>query len=414
MHFINKVTGLYHLSSKDIGRMLLYLVAFVPMIYKLISPFFILAGLSQYTIIIIPTMVIIGVILSFREIQSKITIPIILTYIFIAFLLFLSPIIHPDTQEFFNENYISFIFTVSPYVFVGILIDYVRDWRLLRFVARMGVLVQLFWQICLLVGLVQTDLASDESLGEQMQTAYQLLFPIFILIISISIESTKIDVMLLIIGILMLTFMGTRGPIVVFMFFVVGYLLFFKQYKSYAILKKILIIMLFALVYYYLKYILLFLLGLAVYLGFSTRVFDSIINEEIANINSSSGRDTFYGNILSAIKEDSVGFGYGWGGDRLFTPDGKYAHNFELEVLCQFGIIGGGLLLLIIALYIFKSYKVSKSNSTVNFWYVMFSLGIIALQFSNTYIQYPIFFVYIGYLISCRNTPIKLKYRSSV
>lgn len=400
--FIRYITGLSRVSSRDVGRILLYLVAFVPYIYKLISPFFILAGLSSLTVIIMPTLVFLGIVMCWPNLKVAMSPAGVTAYLLITILLAFSPVVHIDIIPFFEKNYLTFIFTVLPFLFVGLLIDYERDWKILRFVSRMGVLVQLFWQTCLLLGLVETDLGSEESLGEQMESAYQLLFPIVLLMISISREKTLIDLILGIIGTILLFFMGARGPIVVFLVFLLGYLVIFKSYKTYAFFKKCGVIICFGIICYFLQEILLSILPWAESLGFSTRVFDSILNNQMVSLEDSSNRDSFYGSVFRAIFADSTGFGYGWGGDRLFTPTKGYAHNLELELLCQFGYIGGSILLFCILWFTFRRYRYSKKEKTETVWYALFCCGFMALQFSYTYVQYPLFFVFLGYMMNKR------------
>ena len=180
--FFCTITGLRSISRAEKGRILLYLVAFVPMIYKLISPFFIIIGMASYTVGIIPAMVILGIIMAWGNLRKSIRGLHIFLYFLAVLILYSSPIFQPRTILLFNENFWPFISSVLPFVFVGLLIDYKRDKYLLRFVARIGVIEQLFWQMCLLAGLVQTELGTADSLGEQMEIAYQLLFPIFILL----------------------------------------------------------------------------------------------------------------------------------------------------------------------------------------------------------------------------------------
>lgn len=398
---IRLITGIQSITNLEKGRILLYLVAFVPMIYKLISPFFILAGLANYTVVIIPTMVILGIIMSWKNLREAIHIQHVLLYFFIVFLLLPSPIIFPKTLYLYEENYWPFISSVLPFVFVGLLIDYNRDKYLLRFVARMGVIEQLFWQMCLLAGLVQTELGTANSLGEQMESAYQLLFPIFILYNSLAKEKNIIDVILSIIGTALLFLMGARGPIVVFATFVVGYFVFFKHYCKNGLLKRGIAISLFAIFYYYIELIILAILPIAMTLNFSTRVFDSILDNKMVNMQESSSRDDFYGNVINVIKSDN-GFGHGWLSDRLFTPDGMYVHNLELEILCQFGYIAGAFLLIILFYFIFKRFFYDKNHGQTSFWYIMLCSGFFALQFSYTYVEYPLFFIFIGYLLSNR------------
>lgn len=396
---IRIITGIQSITKAEKGRILLYLVAFVPMIYKLISPFFILAGLANHTVVIIPTMVILGIIMSWKNLRESIHLRHVLLYLLIVFLLFISPIIYPKTLDLHDDNYWPFISSVLPFFFIGLLIDYKRDKYILRFVARMGVLEQLFWQMCLLAGLVQAELETADSLGEQMESAYQLLFPIFILYNCLTKEKNIIDVILAIIGTVLLFLMGARGPIVVYAIFVVGYFVFFKQYRKKAWLRRGIAISLFATFYYYLELIILAILPIAMTLGFSTRVFESILDNKMVNMKESSSRDDFYGNVIKVIKNDD-GFGHGWLSDRLFTPDGMYVHNLELEILCQFGYIAGGLLLIILFYLICKRFFYDKRLEVISFWYIMLCSGFFALQFSYTYVKYPMFFIFTGYLFS--------------
>lgn len=396
---IRIITGIQSITKAEIGRILLYLVAFVPMIYKLISPFFILAGLANYTVVIIPMMVILGVIMSWKNLKESICVRHVFLYLLIVFLLFASPIIYPKTQYLYDDNYWPFISSVLPFVFIGLLIDYERDKYLLRFVARMGVIEQLFWQMCLLAGLVQTELGTADSLGEQMESAYQLLFPIFILYSSLSKEKNIIDIVLAIIGTALLFFMGTRGPIVVYVFFVVGYFLFFKKYKRFSFFKKGLAISVFCIFYYYLDLIILSILPIAKTLEFSTRVFDSILDDKMVNVNESSSRDDIYGIIIKEISNDN-GLGHGWLSDRLFTPTHGYVHNLELELLCQYGYIGGSLLLICIVYLAYRRYLCDKNEGNETVWFVFFCSGFMALQFSYTYVKYPLFFVFLGYILT--------------
>ena len=82
------------------------------------------------------------------------------------------------------------------------------------------------------------------------------------------------------------------------------------------------------------------------------------------SLEESSGRDSIYEGMLEAIKNDTTGFGYGIGGDRLFSASNGYAHNFEIEILVQFGCIGGGILLLLLAILFLNTYYKSKKTSS--------------------------------------------------
>ena len=120
---------------------------------------------------------------------------------------------------------------------------------------------------------------------------------------------------------------------------------------------------------------------------------------QMADMESASNRDIFYDAVWKAINNDPSGFGYGWGGDRLHTPTGGYAHNLELELLCQFGYIGGSLLLLVLFVIVLRSLVKAIKSNTVSFWYAMLCGGVLSLQLSDTYITNNLFFVFVGYVV---------------
>jgi len=387
-------------SAKDKGIALVFLVTFVPLTFKLFSPFFIIAGLGGYTDIIMPALLIIGLIMSLGYFISNIRFVHIVFYVALSLFIFLSSEFYPLSKDFVDKNAANFIFQVIPYLFIGLSLDYSRNKQIIGVVAKIGLIIQVLWQFCILAGLVEYERAADGSLGEQMGVAYGFLFPLFVMVIQAADQRSAFNTVLLIIGIIMLFLMGTRGPIIIFLLFIVGYFLLFKHYEKRNLLKKFLIGVSFGIVLVLGDKILLSIIPYASNLGFSTRVFDSFLGNEMLDISNSSYRDDYYYGIWDKIINDPTGFGYGWGSDRLFTPSGKYTHNFELEILCQFGYIGGGILLIaLIALFIY-CVKILKGKESLAFWFVMLCCSIGSLQFSYSYISYPLFFVFLGYCFS--------------
>lgn len=396
---LERFLGLEGTNRSDKGLLLLYLVSFVPLIYKLISPFFILSGLGGLTQFINVTLVLSGVYLAWKEIKRYINYSDILFYVIVAVFIIVSPLIYPNTQAFVGKNAFPFLTQVFPFFFAGLTLEYHKRRKILVLVAKAGIVVQIFWQICKLLGLVEVS-SFDSSLGEQMEAAYGLLFPIFFLTIEMMTSFKMINFLFLIVGTLLMFFMGARGPIIVYVTFIAGLFLFFRKYKKYAAINRIAVILLFVGINYYLVPILRLFMYIASSLGFSTRVFDSVLGGEMVNIESSSDRDAIYDTIWNAVINDPSGFGYGWGGDRLLTQDKLWAHNFELEILCQYGIIGGGILLTMLFISLVRSYNLAKLNNTGSFWYVMLCSGLLSLQLSYTYISYPLFFIFLGYNIT--------------
>lgn len=397
---IKSLLGIEGAKQTDIGLLFIYLVTFVPLIYKLVAPFFIIAGVGQLTAYVNGTLVFIGVVIAWTEIIKYIKPRDLLYYLIVIVYIIFSPYFYPSSQAFVEDNGLVFSTQILPFYFVGLTLDYPKRRKIILLVAKVGIIVQVFWQSLKLMGVVEVNsTAGDGSLGEQMGLAYQLLFPLFFLFLELMTSFKFIDFLFFITGIILIFLMGTRGPIMVLAVFIGGYFLFFHNYKKYPFFKRLFVLLIFAGMYILLKPLLELLIPIASSLGFSPRVFNSILSGQIADANASSDRDIVYSRIWQAIINDPTGFGYGWGGDRLLTFDGLYAHNFELEILCQFGIIGGGFLLLLLAVLLFRSLLSSIFAKTESFWYVVVCGGLMSFQLSDSYILNHLFFVFLGYIV---------------
>ena len=75
-------------------------------------------------------------------------------------------------------------------------------------------------------------------------------------------------------------------------------------------------------------------------IGFSTRIFTFIIEGDIT---ASKGRESLAKQAVEAIIENPM-WGYGITADRAMF--GIYPHNMFLEILCQYGIVFGSLLII--------------------------------------------------------------------
>lgn len=123
--------------------------------------------------------------------------------------------------------------------------------------------------------------------------------------------------------------------------------------------------------------------------GISTRVLTMFQDGEISDDN---GRNKIKEVIGKSILEKPA-IGYGLYGDRAVTkgnlpnyPEGIYAHSIIYELLCDFGIIFGTLILLFIIIKILLLYK------RCNFYNCLIILMIIAMGFfqlllSNSFVQ---------------------------
>lgn len=326
----------------------------------------------------------------------------------IAFI-YLSPMIWNGSEVFVYKKAGLFLWTVVPYFFVGLSINYERQHDFFVSISRLALFIELLVQVLIILGLTSSmGKGEDGSAGEQMTSAYGFVFSCMYLFI-IAMESRWMkDRLMAIFACVLLLFMGTRGPILVYAFFVTGYLVFFRNYKNHNNYKKAITVLLFVVLYKFIEPILLLLMPLAQSLGFSTRIFDSFMDEQMFNFEESNGRDAIWESLLDSLKYQPEG--YGWGGDR-FVRSGDwlhhegYAHNLWLEMLVQFGYYLGGIIIALILFLTIRAFIKANKSKISPFLFIWFSAGIMALQTSQTYISYPVFFVFLGYCVSLIRKP---------
>ena len=392
------------ISKRDYGRLLVYMVAFVPLFYKFISPFFILAGAGALTVYITPVVLFLGIMLCYKDFLSSIRFSDVALYIVIIVVAVLSSVFYPESSVFVNENIRYFSLSVVSYLFIGLVIQYDRDSDIIRIVAYIASFVLLFWQIWRILRLGEVNETADGFLGEQMEQGYMLLFPSCYLFVESLRNHRLFDIIVTIVSSILLLFMGARGPALLLVVFVASFLLLFHTYKKKNVLKKFFLVVFTVIVIFFYQPIILAVMPFATKLGFNERVFDSILYGNITNLEESSGRDEIYATLINAINSDQGVWGFGWGGDRRLTSGDLWAHNFELEVLVQFGWLFGGAMLILLIILLFRCFFKTRDTLTSGFLYVLFFWGLMELQLSYTYIRHPLFFLLLGYCISVIRT----------
>ena len=385
-----------NMHFSDYGLALSKFIALVPFATLFFMPVFNRLGFDVINEAPGFYLALLGVIISAKTFFSKIKLLDVIVFLLVAFFLLASPTFYPRSEAFVDENYVSFVLLTIPFYFIGRTINYEQDKRLLVIITRIGFIFILLYQYFAFKGYfaVGEDVA---DLGEeQMTVAYDFLFCVIYEFIYGFNNNSRIDRYISYIGIFLIFFMGARGPVVSILAFLVVYFVFFYNYKKHGHIKRVILLVLSGVLYYFLTPVLIVLNFVSSNIGLSNRVFESMLAQEMLD---SNGRDDIYDDILTAISNDKTGFGYGLGADRLFTSH-AYSHNFEMEILVSFGtILGGALLLLLLLLFIIAVYK-TKGTPTCVFWFGMFCFAFLPLQFSGTWINSPELFLFIGYTIS--------------
>lgn len=131
-------------------------------------------------------------------------------------------------------------------------------------------------------------------------------------------------------------------------------------------------------------------------IGFNSRTIESMLTGEFL---ADNGRNKITERALAAIKEGSV-IGLGAFGDRPFIAPyywWGYSHNIALEMLCDFGILLGVILLLALSCVLIKiMFSIKSSEDKYVFVVLLSSCG--KLLVSDTIWGYPQFWALLGFI----------------
>lgn len=150
-------------------------------------------------------------------------------------------------------------------------------------------------------------------------------------------------------------------------------------------------------IYTYFDSILSILEIIFVRFGFSTRILALVNNSDILH---TSSRELFYQRAISLINERWL-TGYGIFGDRpIFGGMGEYVHNFFLEILFDFGLVMGSIMLiLIVGQMIFAYFRCRNNNLLVDFFLLLLCREMVMLMFSGSYLVEGYFFMLLGFVV---------------
>lgn len=229
--------------------------------------------------------------------------------------------------------------------------------------------------------------------------SYLAVIPVILLMIKYLKNRKVIDLVLALFGIYVITVIGSRGPLAsilmfVFLYIICGIDLNHIKYRTLLLCFAGLLAGAFLIVYWDVIVGKLFL-----YLqsrGITSRTL--LILANIDSIDFSSGRIPIYREAAKAIYYNPF-FGLGIGGDRLLL-NGTYPHNIFLEVLINFGVVLGSLLIVYALVRMIISFYKCKNNGTKQLMLMYFSIGFVPLLFSGSYLTSTNFWIYLAIVMS--------------
>lgn len=231
-----------------------------------------------------------------------------------------------------------------------------------------------------------------------MSLGYYTIFPVIVYAKEYMMCRKKRYLLLIAGGLFMILMIGSRGPLLCAGSFIIVELISAVRI-SYKIKLKSLITVFIVIgciiivgVYWY--DIITVLAKKIEDMGFANRTLQLLLEGKLL---SDSGRGEFQGVIMQAVV-DKPFLGNGIGMDRVIID--TYPHNLFLEILFDFGIVFGGLIcvaLVFFCIYVICHRMEVYERACVN---ILFSVGVIPLFVSGTYLDFINFWIFLGVSIS--------------
>lgn len=305
---------------------------------------------------------------------------------YIAILIFLvNYLLFPANSKFLSQIIFPFFFTSLPAFLYTLSLD---NLNVLKETMKKGSLtIFIFGSI-----LITLVLLGKASVGiYSMSLSYYMLFPAIVFLNELFEKFSFKNFFIMLFSLFIIFIIGSRGALLCVAMFILLKLI--KGNYNFGYRK---VYFNFSFVGFSIFVILNFnrLLELSHNLLLMSGINSRTITLLLTNAVSLSGRDKIYQHILNEIAKRPF-LGIGIAGDR--TIESGYTHNFFLEILSNFGIILGSIIIILIMLLIFKalSTKYADEYDMVAIW---LCLGFVHLTVSSSYLIDMKFWIFIALL----------------
>lgn len=313
--------------------------------------------------------------------------------LFVLFAIIGTCLIYPQNAEYIldSNNFWNTIFPCFRFFLVGLIV--VIDDDSMKLLGKVSCIAILLEGLFLVGYIIPNGLLN----GDEMSRAYAIL-PNVMFVYAYAVNYKKfIGWIFSGLGVFYILLMGTRGPMVIFLVYIlIRFLISEKKENLWERIVKITALLLLCVFFASdlftdcVSYVALKLNQM----GLTTRTFDLFLKQEF--LSHTSGRDEIYGIAIERLKDHPY-LGYGVYGDWQFF--GWNCHNMYLELLLHFGVILGPLLLLWGLNLVRKAYFTSKSFEAKNMILIFACIVFVRGFFGGSYLMYGVFFL-IGFCLS--------------
>lgn len=326
----------------------------------------------------------------------------ILVFLFFYFLIYIISSAFCDDKELEKLVFRNLYLWCWPYFILALKIkDFDLLFKTLKIVGYIAIICEIF----------RLSLFNTVGIPYSQETGYAVLISLSVFTLALVKEKKIYYILPVSISFLIILMSGSRGPLLcgILLFVIV----FFEQNRlSQKTFFTLFIAFLVYFIYNIYRYeILTWLLELFSQMSVSTRSIELLLNNEIGEDNI---RDALRNTSFQyALQHPFVGTGvlndrvylykFGFITSATATVYGSYSHFFFAEVLMQFGLLPGCLLIFIffkkIWYRIFKAVSVSEQNVFI----ISVTVGFLPLLVSRSWFTYQLFYLLLGILFSTKS-----------
>ncbi len=326
-----------------------------------------------------------------------------IVFLFIALLSF----ILTDYEYFSASVLVTLSIGTLSFFFQGSLINLKKVSHMHLYLAAIVTLV-----LSIIYSVYTVD-SQNLSLEDNMDFAYKVLPSVLIIFSWLFTKRNKtVAIIFSVIGTVFLILQGTRGPI-----FCLAAFICLMMYKKYGLGKSFFKVGIIAVVIAFLvnsqsvQKELVDLTNKIDSSGYSSRFITMALDEELSDAN---GREAIQETLINDIKEQPLRI-RGMFSDRQATrglidseyntnyEKGTYAHSLWLELLYDWGVFFGGIILIAILFLLLKTIKKIDINDSYILM-LFICIGFVHLFLSSSYLLSANFFFLIGLVMNCNTS----------
>lgn len=363
-------------------------------IQYVILVYFNLLNTSTASIIQFVSLILVGIafLYALPTVVKRNKIILLMTYFIISFIFIINFSFYPENREYLIELIFPVFFMSLPAFIYALSI---KDMSVFKNIMKKSSNVVFFFGLFLAILIFSGNVTVDSY---SMALSYYILLPSIIYLDEFIDKFSVKALILVLLSIIIILALGSRGAILCIIVFTILKLLGSISDINYKRLSLYLIVLgTILLTFLNSQNILSYLNDFFYGFGISSRSINLFLLEDI----SLTGRDNLYGIVIEEIKDNPF-IGIGLGGDNRVLLEYSYVHNIFIEILGNFGLIIGPIIIILLLFMILKC-LISKDPINHNMIIIWFGLGFVHLIVSSSYLTDIKFWIFAGLVLRIYN-----------